>query len=188
MARWFKSKDDSTADYARVRVVNNLSGMQERDDEWIALVSDVSGLVPQVLWDNIAQARENMLLATLIGVYRRSRRANAVLQVLVHSPPLWNLLKELGELKGQRGAGGAETGVGTTPLVDASVRLFEEFAFKEEPPPTRQLPHQAPIGKPGEHEEKKENNVAGVFEPTYMYDAMKEKRQLKSLLVRSLAT
>jgi ubiquitin carboxyl-terminal hydrolase 10 len=111
--------------------------------------------------------------------------ANAVLQLLVHSPPFWNLFRELGDLKGQRGAAGLETGGGATPLVDATARFMEEFMIKEEPPPTRQPPQQAADGKLKEDEEaKKEHDFVDSFEPTYMYDAMKEKRQLNNLLVR----
>ena len=111
--------------------------------------------------------------------------ANAVLQLLVHSPPLWNLFRQLGDLKELHGEGGPVTGGGATPLVDATVRFFEEFMNKEEPPP----PRQAADGKPREGgEAKKESNVVDSFEPTYIYDAMKEKRKLKGLLVRSSAT
>ena len=115
--------------------------------------------------------------------------ANAVLQLLVHSPPLWNLFRQLGDLKELRGEGGPATGGGATPLMDATVRFFEEFMDKEkEPPPTLQPPRQAD-GKPREGgEAKKEPNVVDSFEPTYIYDAMKEKRKLKGLLVRSHAT
>ncbi|KAH9986157.1 hypothetical protein BJV77DRAFT_85303 [Russula vinacea] len=105
--------------------------------------------------------------------------ANAVLQLLVHSPPLWNLFRQLGDLKELHGEGGPVTGGGATPLVDATVRFFEEFMNKEEPPP----PRQAADGKPREGgEAKKESNVVDSFEPTYIYDAMKEKRKLKGLL------
>jgi hypothetical protein len=114
--------------------------------------------------------------------------ANTVLQLLIHSPPLWNLFRKLGDLKGQRGTGGPETGGGAIPLpvADATVRFFEEFMSKEqEPPPTQQSLRQAAGEKPREGEEaKKEYNSVGSFEPTYLYDAMKEKRQLKCLLVR----
>jgi len=110
-----------------------------------------------------------------------------VLHLLVHSPPFWNLFRELGDLKGQRGAGVPETGAGTT-LVDATVRFFEEFMFKGEPPTTQQPLQLTTTGKQREdEEEKKENKVVDSFEPTYIYDAMKEKRQLKILLVRSHA-
>jgi ubiquitin carboxyl-terminal hydrolase 10 len=115
--------------------------------------------------------------------------ANAVLQLLIHSPPFWNLFWEIGEMKRQHEAGGPETGGGATPLVDAMVRFLEEFMFKEkEPPPTQQLPQVAAGGKPREDEEaKKEHSAVDSFEPTYMYDAMKEKRQPKKLLVCSRA-
>ena len=105
--------------------------------------------------------------------------ANAVLQLLVHSPPFWNLIKELGDLNRQSGTGVPETGGGWTPLVDATVRFFEEFTFNEKGPPTEQ----AAMGKPMENEEEKKENEK-LFEPTYMYDAMNEKKQLKSFLVR----
>ena len=111
--------------------------------------------------------------------------ANAVSQVLVRSPPLWDMFRDL---KGQRGAGSSVIGGGATPLVDATVRSFEEIMNKEKPPPTRQSSRQAADGKMREDEEaKKEPNTVDSFEPTYIYDAMKEKPQLKSLLVRSRA-
>jgi Family of unknown function (DUF6535) len=108
--------------------------------------------------------------------------ANAALQLLVHSPSFRNLFRELGDMKGQRGVGSPETSGGATPLVDATVRFSEEFVFKEEPPP----PQQALGGKPREDKDAtKEYKAVDSFEPMYMYDAMKEKRQLKDLLVCS---
>jgi ubiquitin carboxyl-terminal hydrolase 10 len=110
--------------------------------------------------------------------------ANAVSQLLVHSPLFWNLFRELEYLKGQRGAGGLETVGGATPMVDATMRFFEEFMLKE-----KETLQQAAGGKPREDEEaKRGHNVVDSFEPMYMYDAMKETRQLKTLLVRSRAT
>jgi hypothetical protein len=92
---------------------------------------------------------------------------NAVLQLLVYCPPFWNLFSDLGRLTGQtgqRGQGvGQQTSGGTKLLVDATVRLLDEFAYKREDDDTK------------------------PFTPTYVYDAMKEKRQFKSLLVRSCA-
>jgi ubiquitin carboxyl-terminal hydrolase 10 len=116
--------------------------------------------------------------------------ANAVLQLLVYSPQFWNLFRELGDLKGLRGAGGLETGGGATPLVDVTVRFFEEFMFKgKELPPTQQLPRQTTGGKLSEDEEAEyEHKAVDSFEPIYIYDAMKEKRQLKKLLVGARAT
>ena len=111
--------------------------------------------------------------------------ANSVLQVLVRSPPLWNLFRQLGDLKGQRG-GGPEPRSCATPLVDTMIRFIKEFMNKEEPPPMEQSLRQATGGNPREGEEvKKGPDVVDSFEPTYIYVAMKEKTQLKCLLVRS---
>ena len=106
--------------------------------------------------------------------------ANAILQLLVHSPSFWNLFREQGGLKGRRGVGSPETGGGATPLVDATVRFLEEFVFKE-PPPS----HQA-AGEKEDEDLMKGYSTVDSFEPMYMYDVMKEKRRLKSLLVRSV--
>jgi Ubiquitin carboxyl-terminal hydrolase len=112
--------------------------------------------------------------------------ANAVLQLLVHCPPFFSLFRDRGRLMGQQGPGqGLETG-GATPLADAMVKLLDEFVYKEERFVT-QRPQQNPEkGEERRNEEgKKEHDVAGSFNPRYMYDAMKEKRQLKPLLVCS---
>jgi hypothetical protein len=113
---------------------------------------------------------------------------NTVLQLLVYPPPVWDLFKELGDLNGRQVAGGAGTGAGSTPLVDATVRLFEEFMIEEkDPPPAQQPPQQTAGGKAREGEEEIKCDAVDPFEPTYMYDAMKEGRQLKNLLVRFCA-
>jgi len=112
--------------------------------------------------------------------------ANAVLQLLVHSPPSWNLFRKLCDLKEQRGALECpETGGGATPLVDATMRFFEEFMIKEKEPPSTQQPPQHPPGGTSREGEEKEKDNSKSFEPTYLYDAMKERRQLKTLLVGS---
>ena len=115
--------------------------------------------------------------------------ANAVLQLLVHSPPFWDLFRELGDLKGPRGAGVPETSDAATPLADATLRFFEEFLFKEkDQPPPQEPPQRVSGGKLTEDEETKEFNADSSFKPRHMYNAMKEKRQLKNLLVRSSTT
>lgn len=92
---------------------------------------------------------------------------NAVLQLLVYCPPFWNLFSDLSRVTrqtGQRGQGvWQQTSGGTTLLIDATVRLLGEFAYK------------------------KENDDTEPFTPMYVYDAMKEKRQFKIMLVRSCA-
>ena len=108
------------------------------------------------------------------------------MQLLANSPPFRNLFRGLGDLKGQRRAGVPKAGGGAAPLVDATVRLFKEFLVEESPPKQQQL--QPPTGGTSRtSEEKKDDNVVDLFEPTYMYDTMKEKRQLKLLLVCSRA-
>ena len=115
--------------------------------------------------------------------------ANAVLQLLVHSPQLWNLFRQLGDLRELRGEGSPATGGGATPLIDATVGFFEEFIDKEKEPPPPLRPLRQADGKPREGgEAKKEPNVVDSFELMYIYDAMKEKWKLKGLLVRSRAT
>ena len=113
---------------------------------------------------------------------------NAVLQLLVHSPPFWNMFSELGDLERRRGAGCPETNGGATPFVSATARFFEKFRFREEPPLTQQPPQRAAAGKPREDEgAKKKYDIVDSFESSFMYDAMKEKGRLKTLLVRSRA-
>jgi hypothetical protein len=115
--------------------------------------------------------------------------ANAVLQLLARSPPFWNIFRELGDLKGRRGGGDLGTVGGMTPLLDATARFFEEFTLKEEPLRVQQSPQHATGRRPREGKKaKKVNNAVDSLEPTYMYDAMREKRQLKNLLVRFRAT
>ena len=112
--------------------------------------------------------------------------ANAMLQLLVHSPPFWDLFRELGDLTGQRGAGGPETGGSATPLLDATIKFSDEFVYKEELSMTEQLQQKAVKGKAREdEEEKKQHNVVDSFNPRYMYNAMREKKWLKDLLVCS---
>ena len=116
------------------------------------------------------------------------RFTNAVLQLLVHTSPFWYLFRELGDLKEQCGAGGPETGDDATPLVNATVRFVEEFVSKEELPP-KQKPQEVRGGKLKEGEEAKKDDSAAAdsLEPMYMYDVMKKKRQLTTLLVRCRA-
>ena len=114
--------------------------------------------------------------------------ANAVLQLLVYSPPFLNLVWQLEDLRRRRG-GGLELGGCATPLVDAMIKFFDEFVFKDKEPPPTQQPLQQPEttrGKAKEGEvEKKDNKIMDSFEPTYLYEAMKKKNQLKHMLVRT---
>jgi hypothetical protein len=107
---------------------------------------------------------------------------NAVLQPLVYCPPFRDLFRGLGGLVGQRERG--ETGVGATPLIDATVRFLNEFAYKEK----LSLTHQAARGKLREDEDgKKEDDAVHSFLSTDVYDALKERRQFIIMRVRRLA-
>ena len=97
--------------------------------------------------------------------------ANAVLQLLVNSPPFRDLFENLG-------ARLPDTGGVVTSLVDATVKFFKEFVFDEESPSTQQQ------SQPATGRTSRADEVASL-KPTYLYDAMKEKNQLKHLLVRS---
>jgi ubiquitin carboxyl-terminal hydrolase 10 len=111
--------------------------------------------------------------------------ANAVLQLFVYCPPFWKLFRELGRLMGQRGRGdGQEDSGSPTPLVDATVRFLEEFVYEENKASPAQQPQQAVKGKAKEEEEEKEDNGVDSFVPTYVYDAMKEKKRFDTMRVR----
>ena len=86
---------------------------------------------------------------------------------------------------GQREQGESQwSGDGATPLVDATVKLLEEFVYEEKkplPPPTSTL--QGSRGKAKEEEEKKEEEGVDSFMPMYVYDAMKEKKRFDNMRV-----
>jgi ubiquitin carboxyl-terminal hydrolase 10 len=111
--------------------------------------------------------------------------ANVVLQLLVYSPPFWKLFRELGRLMGHRERGeGHESSSSTTPLVDATVRFLEEFVYEEKPSPAQQSQRQVARGKAREEDEKKEEDGVDSFFPTYVYDALKEKKRFDNMRVR----
>jgi hypothetical protein len=103
--------------------------------------------------------------------------ANAVLQLLVYCPSFRDLVR----LAGQREGGGA--GGGATPLIDASVKFLDEFAYKEKSSMAHQVLQQAGRNKVGEGE--KEGGGVHSFQSTDVYDAMKEKGQFIDMKVRS---
>jgi len=80
----------------------------------------------------------------------------------------------------QREAG--ETRGVATPLVDATVRLLDEFANKDKSPMTQQ----AARGKVREND-KKDDCGMDLFTPTSVYDAMKDKRPFINVSLRSLS-
>ena len=107
--------------------------------------------------------------------------ANAVLQMLVYTPPFRRLFVELGRLKGAVvGVGKEMGGAEGTPLVDAMVEFVKEFV----------------VGAGGAGGKGKEKERAWAWEdggrdnemwegesfvPTYVYDAMKEKKRFDNM-------
>jgi hypothetical protein len=84
MARWITNKDGDLASCARAAVSRNLFRMQEHDDDWIALASNVYGSSERDLRVNVALGGNSTLLAILIDVSRRA----------IHSQD-WNLVETL---------------------------------------------------------------------------------------------
>jgi hypothetical protein len=163
--------------------------LSESYDTDVASVSNSSHFAPPSSRSSIPASRPTdsatlpRLRARGLVNTRNTCFANAVLQLLVNSPPFWNLFRELGNLEGQRG-GVPEAGGSSTPLVDATVRFFKEFMVQEDSPSTQQLSQLAGCGTSTVDDEKKDDDS---LEPTYLYDAMREKRQLRPLLVCSRA-
>ena len=113
--------------------------------------------------------------------------ANAVLQLLVSCPPFLDLLRELGQLMGE-GEGG-ETGGATTPLINATIRFLDEFAYKEKSSLMQPFLLQAPRCNMREDEEKTEmNDAEDRFISRCVVDAMKEKKRFINVRVRSHAS
>jgi ubiquitin carboxyl-terminal hydrolase 10 len=113
--------------------------------------------------------------------------ANAVLQLLVYCPPFWKLFRELGRLMGPRDSGEGQGANGSaTLLVGATVRFLEEFVYEEKMPlPTQQSKQRTGnVTAKEEGDEKKEDDGVDSFIPTYVYDAMKEKKRFDNMRVR----
>ncbi len=72
MARWFAHVSSDVCRIVRFTVAKNLARIQERDDRWIALASNVYGLSEHDLRNDVALGGDNVLLATLINLSRRS--------------------------------------------------------------------------------------------------------------------
>jgi len=86
---------------------------------------------------------------------------------------------------GQRERGeNQESDDSATPLVDATVRFLEEFVYEEKKFLPMQQQQQGSRGEARE-EEKKEEEGEESFMPTYVYDAMKEKKRFDNMRVRT---
>ena len=72
MGGWFAHFSRDVSDTARNVVISNLPRLQERDGRWIRLAGDACGLAADEIDRNVALGGNNMLLATLIGISRKT--------------------------------------------------------------------------------------------------------------------
>ncbi|EJD53217.1 cysteine proteinase [Auricularia subglabra TFB-10046 SS5] len=107
--------------------------------------------------------------------------ANAILQALVYCTPFHRLFVELGRLSAAaaaapatqsklRGAVGARLGATPTPLVDATINFLDEFA-----------PVPAQTASEERDRARSPSGDSDAFIPTYIYDALKEKKRFDSM-------
>jgi len=104
--------------------------------------------------------------------------ANAVLQVLMYCPPFWKLFYDLGRVLD----GSSDNGVTTskTPLVDATIRFLREFIPKQKAPEGKGKAVDRTYNAYREEEE----DIMDSFIPSYVYDALKEKKRFDHMRVR----
>lgn len=107
--------------------------------------------------------------------------ANAVLQVLVYCPPFWRFFTDLGRLL-------QPSEESKTPLVDATIRFVREFAPKERAPVEGKGKGVDRYGANGLVREEVEEDVLESFMPTYVHDALKEKKRFDHMRVSFLSS
>ncbi|OBZ65722.1 Ubiquitin carboxyl-terminal hydrolase 10 [Grifola frondosa] len=101
--------------------------------------------------------------------------ANAVLQTLVYCPPFHRLFSELRRYLAGPVAGSQKEGSNATPLVDATVQFLKEFVPD---PPSAFLNHKSK----GKEREDDNFDELDSFIPSYVYDAMKEKKRFANMI------
>ncbi|PCH37812.1 cysteine proteinase [Wolfiporia cocos MD-104 SS10] len=97
--------------------------------------------------------------------------ANAVLQVLVYCPPFNRLFTELGKYLSGPVVGSQKEGTKATPLTDAIVQFMKEF-----------VPEPAADSKAKGKGREDDFYEPESFIPSYVYDAMKEKKRFASMI------
>lgn len=98
--------------------------------------------------------------------------ANSVLQILIYCPEFYRLFTELGKhLTGPVVGAHEEDGKGT-PLVDATIQFLKEFQPDEVGPKAK-----------GKVIDRDGDSVLHSFIPTYVYDAMKQKKRFDNMRV-----
>ena len=107
--------------------------------------------------------------------------ANAVLQILVYCPPFHRFFSELRKHLAGPVVGSQREGTKATPLVDATIQFLKEFV--PDPPATSNDPKAK-----GKEREDDAFDELESFIPTYVYDAMKEKKRFANMIVRHIST
>lgn len=97
--------------------------------------------------------------------------ANAVLQILVYCPPFHRLFSELGRFLAGPVVGTQKEGSRATPLIDATIQFIREFVPESKADPKAK-------GKEREDDFYEPES----FIPSYVYDAMKEKKRFASMI------
>ena len=124
--------------------------------------------------------------------------ANAVLQMLVYTPPFQKLFVELGKLKAAKDE---KKGSEKTPLVEAMIEFVKEFVVDDVRLTNGHGLTNGWGGGKGKEKEKErqweDSNLDGgedegmwggeSFIPTYVYDALKEKKRFDNMRVSFLA-
>ncbi|CDO68625.1 hypothetical protein BN946_scf184996.g56 [Trametes cinnabarina] len=101
--------------------------------------------------------------------------ANAVLQILVYCPPFHRFFSELRKHLAGPVVGSQREGTKATPLVDATIQFLKEFV-PDTPAPV------ADSKAKGKEREDDLFDELDSFIPTYVYDAMKEKKRFASMI------
>ena len=117
--------------------------------------------------------------------------ANAVLQMLVYTPPFQKLFVELGRLKGAKDNKGKKKSTDKTPLVDAMIEFVKEFVVDDVCSANGSgLADGWGGGNEMESEDGSQDSSEdeGMWEgesfiPTYVYNALKKKRRFDNMWV-----
>ncbi|KAI9065499.1 cysteine proteinase [Trametes sanguinea] len=101
--------------------------------------------------------------------------ANAVLQILVYCPPFHRFFSELRKHLAGPVVGSQRNGTKATPLVDATIQFLKEFV-PDPPAPD------ADSKSKGKEREDDLFDELDSFIPTYVYEAMKEKKRFANMI------
>ncbi|KAI0371656.1 cysteine proteinase [Pilatotrama ljubarskyi] len=101
--------------------------------------------------------------------------ANAVLQILVYCPPFHRFFSELRKHLAGPVVGSQREGTKATPLVDATIQFLREFV--PDPPAAG-----ADSKAKGKEREDDLFDELDSFIPSYVYDAMKEKKRFANMI------